>query len=64
MIIVECPNCNAHIEIDKTPVIGLPVKCYQCHVDLEVIWLYPITLDYPEGKLFQSKQPEFSEENL
>ena len=52
MIYSECPNCCAHIKIKKAPSIGLPVKCGYCNVQLEIIWLYPVTLDYPE------KQPQ------
>ncbi|MFN2126345.1 MAG: hypothetical protein ACK2TU_00660 [Anaerolineales bacterium] len=61
MIIAECPNCNAHIEIETVPVIGMPVVCYRCCVNLEVIWLYPVTLDYPERKINQEHELELNE---
>ncbi len=61
MVIAECPNCNAHIEIETVPVIGLPVDCYRCNINLEVIWLYPVTLDFPERKIIQNHELELNE---
>jgi hypothetical protein len=58
MVIAECPNCNAHIEIEPIPVIGLPVECYCCNVKLEVTWLYPVALDFPERKVVQEQEVE------
>ena len=50
MLFVQCPNCNSHIEIEDVPALGLPIECYHCHVELEIIWLYPVTLDFPERR--------------
>ena len=60
MIMTECPNCCAHIEVKVVPVIGLPVECYYCDVQLEITWLYPITLDFPEKQLSHQQEVEIN----
>jgi len=62
MILAECPNCCTHIEIKDVPVIGLQVFCYYCNVQLEITWLYPVTLDYPEKNHLFHKDIEILEE--
>ena len=62
MILAECPNCCSHIEIKDVPVIGLPIECYYCSVHLEITWLYPVTLDYPERHQSHQQDMEILEE--
>ena len=61
MIIAECPSCNSHIEIESSPVIGMPVDCYHCNVKLEIVWLYPVSLDFPERKIVSESELELNE---
>ncbi len=62
MILAECPNCCSHIEIKDVPVIGQQVECFYCDVQLEITWLYPVTLDYPERHLSLKQDVEVLEE--
>ena len=49
MISVPCPVCQSKLEIMIEPDIGYHLNCKSCQAELEVIWLYPITLDIPEN---------------
>lgn len=51
MIRVICPACQFEVEITNEPAIGHQVKCHHCGNELEVIWLYPLTVDFPESNL-------------
>ncbi len=48
MVVVLCLECQHAIEIDLYPEIGQRVVCPACQVELEVIWLFPVVLDYLE----------------
>ena len=48
MIEARCPSCRAAIRLDADPVIGQRVNCPKCHTQLEVIWLYPVDLDWAD----------------
>ncbi len=48
MIKAQCLSCLSPIDIQAHPQLGQRVVCPQCETALEVIWLYPVTLDYPE----------------
>ncbi len=48
MITASCPECKNQINLDTNPEIGQTIKCATCQTILEVIWLYPLSLDYPE----------------
>ncbi|MFH1633203.1 MAG: lysine biosynthesis protein LysW [Chloroflexota bacterium] len=50
MVSVSCPECRQQIDLDSNPEIGQQVTCQSCNVDLEVIWLFPVCLDYLEIK--------------
>lgn len=40
-----CPKCQHHIEIGENPEIGSSVVCPSCHTSLEIIWLFPLSLE-------------------
>ena len=61
MINVSCPNCQSKLEINGTPKIGQPVQCSNCSTNLEIVWLFPITLDFVETNI--TVQPERSINN-
>lgn len=46
MIIVSCPECQQKINLGSDPEIGQPVTCQSCNTMLEVVWLFPVFLDY------------------
>lgn len=46
MIEAKCPSCKATIRLSSDPVIGQRVTCMKCHTELEVVWLYPVGLDW------------------
>ena len=45
----ECPNCEQPVKILGTMKIGKGVTCPKCNVRLEISWLDPIELDWPEN---------------
>ena len=46
-----CPECQHLIDVGAIPDIGLKVHCPICHLDLEVVWLFPVCLDNVETNL-------------
>jgi len=48
MVKVSCPTCNQSINLVSDQHIGQQIMCHSCHTQLEVTWLFPISLDYPE----------------
>ena len=50
MISVRCPVCLFELEIKDEPRIGHKIICLNCESDLEVIWLFPITVGLSEEK--------------
>jgi len=57
MIICSCPECDAENDVGLAPEIGQRVICIGCGKDLEVIWLYPLALDYAEEKIHHPLPP-------
>jgi lysine biosynthesis protein LysW len=47
-----CPSCQEEIYIEGVPDLGQRVSCENCDLEIEVIWLYPFTLDYPEDSVY------------
>jgi lysine biosynthesis protein LysW len=41
-----CPDCEAEIALNPHVVLGQRLACPHCHVDLEVIHLDPVWLDW------------------
>ncbi len=45
MSIASCPLCNEEVILSQPPTIGQHAICQACDAKLEVVWLYPLTLD-------------------
>jgi len=45
MVTTSCPNCMHPIELIPPFEIGQSVRCWACDSDLEVTWLFPVSLD-------------------
>lgn len=45
---VKCPHCGAEVHVGEQPQLGQRETCKQCDKTLEVIWLFPLELDYCE----------------
>jgi hypothetical protein len=56
MMIIKCPACNREIEISEDPNIGFQLTCIHCSIELEVTWLFPLTLD-----LLEKNSPTYSD---
>jgi lysine biosynthesis protein LysW len=41
-----CPECEAKINFDSPVEVGERVSCPECDIELEVISIKPLTLDY------------------
>lgn len=41
-----CPDCGEVVELQERTRVGDRVVCAECGVELEVISLYPLDLDY------------------
>jgi hypothetical protein len=61
MVKVACPDCQQVIDLDANLYIGQLVRCLACQTELEVTWLFPISLDYPEPK---DSNPTYLRENF
>jgi hypothetical protein len=48
MVKVTCPTCSQPINLESDQHIGQRIVCHSCHTQLEVTWLFPVCLDYPE----------------
>ena len=48
MVKVSCPECRQPIALESEQNIGQQVICNSCHTQLEVTWLFPVSLDYTE----------------
>ena len=43
---VECPDCGEIVELRESIRVGHRVVCVECGVELEVLSLYPLEVDY------------------
>ena len=43
----ECPQCEKDVAVGSHPAIGKVVRCDGCRVELEIVQLDPIELDWP-----------------
>jgi lysine biosynthesis protein LysW len=50
MVVATCPQCQNKIGLSMPVVLGQKLTCSVCSVSLEVVWLYPICLDYVENE--------------
>jgi len=46
MFTVSCIDCNRPIKLDFRPVVGDIITCPSCSVELEVIGVEPVELDW------------------
>jgi lysine biosynthesis protein LysW len=46
MLRVECPDCGEIVELSESIRVGRRVVCAECGVELEVLSLYPLEVDY------------------
>ena len=58
MVTVLCPECHVSIKLEPNPEIGQRVTCQSCHTDLEVTWLFPVSLDLLETEKLNPDYPE------
>ena len=52
-----CLNCQLLVKIESSPYLGQRVDCSNCGMTFEIIWLYPITLDYVENEVSINNYP-------
>ena len=57
MIKSVCQSCNSEIDIGDRPEIGQIVRCPECEVTLEVVWLFLVALDFVVDGLLQPNLP-------
>lgn len=58
MITATCPECKEPIHFASTPQIGQQLICVHCKNDLEVTWLFPVSLDYLETESKTINNPD------
>lgn len=46
MLRTTCPECGEPIEFDEDAQVGDRVVCDECRVELEIVGLSPLTVDY------------------
>lgn len=46
MKFAECPNCDAMVDVGDSPLVGNYVKCPSCDLELMIVWLNPLELDF------------------
>ena len=42
----ECPNCDEMVDVGDSPIVGNYVRCQKCGVELIIVWLNPLELDF------------------
>jgi lysine biosynthesis protein LysW len=46
MLRTTCPECGEPVELDDDAQVGERLVCVECRIDLEVLSLSPLTIDY------------------
>jgi hypothetical protein len=46
MLRTGCLSCEVVLTIAMPPEIGQKICCPECNATLEVVWLFPLTLDF------------------
>ena len=55
-MVIECPACQSKLQLcDEDADIKKKLTCPHCQTQLEVTWLFPLTLDYYEEDYLQSR---------
>lgn len=62
MVTSTCVICNQKVNLKPPVELGKRVICQSCSTNLEVIWLYPVSLDVAEDQT-QIKEYKKSEPN-
>jgi len=55
MITAVCPQCQNKINLIMPLELGQRVTCSWCNTPLEIIWLYPLSLDTIEWEAGNTK---------
>jgi lysine biosynthesis protein LysW len=42
-----CPDCEENFDLAEDAEIGDVIECPKCSVRLEILNVFPVTLDYP-----------------
>ena len=42
----SCPNCEQMVDVGDSPLVGHYVRCPGCGVELIIVWLNPLELDF------------------
>ena len=50
MLTAQCPACSAAVDVNPQPDLRARLTCRQCGTPLEVVWLYPLVLDFLEDR--------------
>ena len=53
MIQTKCLTCETEILVTKPPKIGQVLRCPECQAGLEIVWLFPIALDFVVDQMLQ-----------
>ncbi len=48
MIKTRCLSCAQQLNLIGPVEIGHRILCPHCHTEQEVVWMFPIQLDFPE----------------
>lgn len=48
MVKSACPKCKHELEVTPPVEIGKQLTCPKCFSQLEVIWLFPLFIDFAE----------------
>ena len=46
MVKARCPHCNCEVQLGENPQLGQVQICMNCGKRFEVVWLFPLALDY------------------
>jgi lysine biosynthesis protein LysW len=46
----KCPHCNVEVQVGENPQVGQVFTCSNCGKGFEVVWLFPLALDYYEDE--------------
>jgi hypothetical protein len=64
MATTYCPECGTEIDIDVDLVVGKRIECQGCQTYLEVIWLFPLSLERSDDQFGPriSNSPEYEKD--
>lgn len=57
-MVIRCPACQGEVLLaEQEADIRKKLTCPHCLIDLEVTWLYPLTLDTLEADIHPASMP-------